>query len=201
VHGLASGQSEEARVRLERTAPPERCRKLAGELLRIEGIDSVAIRAPEAGAAELWSSDGVAEVGWTDGGLYQRGKLFREELEAATPSEALASSADEKWPDAAFALASLFPSWREGDLLVSAAEGYDLRTTREWPEHHASHGALHRAHTVVPLWSTAPLPPGPLRTLDLFPYALGQAGIPLAEYPGSDAALLAAGTWAPGVLA
>ncbi len=54
---------------------------------------------------------------------------------------------------------------------------------------------------MVPLWSTAPLPPGPLRTLDLFPYALEQAGIPLTEYPGSDAALLAAGIWAPGVLA
>ena len=48
--------------------------------------------------------------------------------------------------------------------------------------------------------SSAPLPPGPLRTLDLFPYALEQAGVPLDEYPASDAALLAAGTWAPGVI-
>ena len=118
-------------------------------------------------------------------------------LRGATPRGALARSLGEEYPDAAFALTSLFASERAGDLLVSARVGYDLRDRREWPEHHASHGALHRAHTVVPVLSSAPLPAGPLRTLDLFTYTLELAGIPLGEYGQSDAASLADGSWRP----
>jgi hypothetical protein len=178
---------------------PARCRELAAELLRIDGIDSVAIRSERTGGAELWTKDGVGEVGFEDGTLYQRGPLFGDAFERATPHEALTRSYDERWPDAAFALASLFASPRTGDLLVSAAEGFDLRAHREWPEHHASHGALHRAHTVVPLWSSAPLPAAPLRTLDVFAYVLERAGVPLADYAASDSALLARDEWRPEV--
>jgi hypothetical protein len=180
--------------------PPERCRELAADLLRMDGIDSVAIRGENEGAGELWTRAGVGEAGFADGGLYQRGPVFGGEFAGATPREALALSFDDRWPDAAFALASLFASPRAGDLLVSASEGYDLRTAREWPEHHASHGAFYRAHTVVPVWSSVPLPAAPLRTLDLFAYALDLAGIPLEEYPDSDTALIAAGGWRPEVL-
>ena len=66
-------------------------------------------------------------------------------------------------------------------------------------EHHASHGALHAEHTVVPVLSSAPLPDRPLRTLDLFAHILRLAEVPLDEYPDSDAALLARGEWSPGV--
>ena len=38
-----------------------------------------------------------------------------------------------QYPDAAFALTSIFASERAGDLLVSARPGYDLRTKAEWP--------------------------------------------------------------------
>jgi type I phosphodiesterase/nucleotide pyrophosphatase len=180
---------------------PDRCRELAAALLEVEGIDSVALRGGEDGRAELWTHRGVGEAGFGERGLFARGPAFDVPFEDATPAEALEVSATERWPDAAFALASLFASDRTGDLLVSAAEGFDLRTAREWPEHHASHGALHRAHTLVPVWSSVPLPSGPLRTLDLFSYALRLAGIPLEDYPGSDAALLAEGRWQPEVLA
>jgi len=177
-----------------------RCRELAQALLGLDGIDSVAIRGNTAHAAELWTAGGVAEVGFADGGLFARGSILQDRFERATPTEALARSYDERWPDAAFALASIFASARTGDLLVSASEGYDLRSSREWPEHHASHGGLHRSHTIVPLWSSTPLPTGRLRTLDLFSYALGLAGIPLHEYPDSDTALLAGDRWRPDVL-
>jgi len=178
----------------------DRCRELARDLLGIEGIDSVAIRADGSDGAELWTRAGVAEIGFANGGFYQRGSLFTDQFEGATARDALARSLEERWPDAAFALSSLFASDRAGDLLVSAEEGFDLRADREWPEHHASHGALHRAHTVVPLWSSAPLPAGPLRTLDVFAYALELAGLHVDEYPDSDTARLANGTWRPEVL-
>jgi hypothetical protein len=173
----------------------ERCRELAASLLELEGVESVALRGDAPGAAELWTRNGVGHAGWTEAGLFQEGAGFASSFASAAPAEALARSFDERNPDAAFALSSLFASERAGDLLVSAATGYDLRTKAEWPEHHASHGALHRDHTVVPVLASAQLPAGPLRTLDLFAFTLALAGIALEEYPDSDAARLAAGTW------
>jgi len=176
-----------------------RCREVTAELLELEGIDSVAIRGPEPGTAELWTAEGAGEVGHSGAGLFQRGGAFGIAFAGATPREALARSVGEEHPDAAFALTSLFASERTGDLLVSAKVGYDLRDRREWPEHHASHGGLHRSHTLVPVLSSAPLPERPLRTLDLFAHTLDLAGISLDEYAQSDAARLANGAWKPEV--
>ena len=181
--------------------PPEleRCRALAEELAALEGIDTVALRGKEPHTVELVGRERRGVVGFRDDGLFQRGPIFASEFSGLDPAEALARSRDDPNPDAAFALVSLCASERAGDLLVSAAEGYDLRTRREWPEHRASHGALHGAHTVVPVLSSAPLPDRPLRTLDLFALTLERAGIPLEEFPQSDAHLLARGEWSPGV--
>ena len=172
------------------------CRSLAQELLGVDGIDSVALRDGE--AVELRTPRGTGRVGF-DGGLFQQGDAFAAEFVGAGPREALERSVDDEWPDAAFSLVSLVASPRAGDLLVSAKVGYDLRTDREWPEHHASHGGLHREHTLVPVMSSAELPEPPLRTLDLFGHMLSMAGIPLGDYSESDAALIAEGCWSPGV--
>lgn len=177
----------------------KRCRALAGHLLEIDGIDSIALRGEAPDSAELWTHRGVGRVGFTSSGLFQEGTAFATAFEQATPETALELSAEEENPDAAFALASLFASERAGDLLVSAQVGVDLRTKSEWPEHHASHGALHREHTVVPVLSSAALPERPLRTLDLFAVTLELAGISLDEYPESDTARLASGDWRPEV--
>jgi predicted AlkP superfamily pyrophosphatase or phosphodiesterase len=178
---------------------PDRCRELAEHLLEVEGIDSIALRSDAPNGAELWTRDGVGLVRFDETGLAQSGPAFASTFEGASPDEALERTAGERNPDAAFALTSLFASERAGDVVVSAQAGYDLRAKGEWPEHHASHGALHRDHTVVPVLSSAPLPPGPLRTLDLFTMTLELAGIPLDEYEDSDAARLAQGTWRPDV--
>jgi hypothetical protein len=102
--------------------PVERCRELARDLLRIDGIDSVAIR-----GEELHTRAGGGEVAFRDGALEQRGDAFAAAFAAASPGEALACSAGEWNPDAAFALTSLVASERAGDLLVAAAVGSDLR--------------------------------------------------------------------------
>ena len=179
--------------------PVERARALAAALAALEGIDSVAIRGPDPGTAELHTPDGVGELGFDGRTLWQRGAVFAAAFAGAAPDEALAASWADERPDAAFALTSLFASERAGDLLVSASVGYDLRTKREWPEHHASHGAIHRAHTVVPVRSSAPLPERPLRTLDLFTEVLRLADLSLDHYRGSDAELIDRGCWTPGV--
>lgn len=178
---------------------PERCRELAGFLCELEGIGSVAVRGEAPSTAELWTPDGVGHVGLTETGFFQNGPAFAASFEGAAPDAALELSSDDQNPDAAFSLVSLFASERAGDLLVSARTGFDLRTKAEWPEHHASHGALHRDHTVVPVFASDPLPARALRTLDLFAFTLALADIPLDEYPDSDAALLARGQWRPEV--
>jgi hypothetical protein len=183
-----------------RDLPPlDRCRELASELLELEGVDSVAVRGSDPHTAELLTGDGTGIVGFTDAGLFQEGSAFAASFESAAPAEALAHSAGEEHPDAAFALTSLFASERTGDLLVSAQRGFDLRGKAEWPEHRASHGALHRHHTIVPVFSSKPLPERTIRTLDVFAVVLEAARIPLDEYPESDTALLAEGAWRPGV--
>ena len=168
----------------------DRCRTLARELLDLDGIDSIGLRAEH--GAELWTREGIIHVAFDDGELVQDGI-------AGTPQESLERTQDDRNPDLAFALLSLLASERAGDLLVSAAVGYDLRTRREWPEHHASHGALHRDHTVVPVLASWPLPQRTLRTVDLFAEILERAELPLERYGESDAALLARGEWSPGV--
>jgi Type I phosphodiesterase / nucleotide pyrophosphatase len=179
--------------------PVERCRELAVRLLAIDGIDSVAVRGDGDGVAELMTHEGVGRVEFDSTGLSQSGTAFASTFSGATPAEGLGRSHADRYPDAAYALTSIFASERAGDLLVSARPGFDLRTKAEWPEHHASHGGLHREHTVVPVYSSAALPERPLRTLDVFAHTLELAGVPLEEYPESDAARLARGDWKPEV--
>ena len=183
----------------ERPAPA-RCLELARDLLGLEGIDSVAVRGEGEHEAYLLTAGGTGRCGWRADGLFQEGDAFEREFEAARPQEAASASVGDENPDAAFALSSLFASERAGDLLVSASVGYDLRTRREWPEHGASHGALHRHHTVVPVLCSRPLPERALRTLDVFGETLRLAGVDAGEaYPDSDYALIARDEWAPGV--
>jgi hypothetical protein len=86
--------------------------------------------------------------------------------------EALTASFGTGHPDALVQIAQLFRSRRAGDLVVSAAPGYDLRERYEHPEHLSSHGALQADHMIVPLASSVPLADGPMRTADIFPTVL-----------------------------
>jgi hypothetical protein len=70
-----------------------------------------------------------------------------------------------------------FQAPRTGDLLVIAREGYDFRKRYEMPEHKAGHGSLIRTHMQVPVWTSHPVAPGPLRTTELFPIMLDWLGV------------------------
>jgi len=54
------------------------------------------------------------------------------------------------YPDSIVQIAQIFRSNRSGDIIVTAENGYDLRTF-EVPEHRASHGSLSREHISVPV--------------------------------------------------
>jgi hypothetical protein len=83
--------------------------------------------------------------------------------------QALRATFDTDYPDALVQIEQLFRSRRAGDLIVSATPGYDLRGFWEIPEHHGSHGSLHREHVLVPfLYNQQGWDDRPARTADLF---------------------------------
>lgn len=91
---------------------------------------------------------------------------------------------DTDYPDAIMQLIQIFRSPRTGDLLVSAKEGFDLRTRFENPEHKSSHGSLHKSHLLVPYVSNFKVKtPRKLRTVDVFPSIVNLLGLNIDDYP------------------
>jgi hypothetical protein len=81
------------------------------------------------------------------------------------------------YPDSLVQIASLAGAARSGDVIISAAPGYDLRARYEPIPHRSAHGALHREHMLVPLLTNRPAARPPRRTTDLFPSALAALGV------------------------
>lgn len=85
---------------------------------------------------------------------------------------------DTDYPDAIVQLIQIFRSSRTGDLLVSAKEGFDLRTHFESPEHKSSHGSLYKSHLLVPFASNFKIEQKrKLRTVDVFPSVVELLGL------------------------
>jgi hypothetical protein len=99
-------------------------------------------------------------------------------------AQALTLTFDSEYPDGLLQTAQIFRSSRTGDLVVSAAPGWDLREKYERPEHLSSHGALHAQHMSVPLAISVPVEDGPIRTADVFSTVLAWLGV--EEPPGVD---------------
>jgi hypothetical protein len=72
------------------------------------------------------------------------------------------------YPDSVAQLAQLVLAPRSGDLVISAAPGWDLRRRFEPIDHVSSHGALHAAHMLVPLVGNRRPQIHPRRTTDVF---------------------------------
>jgi hypothetical protein len=83
--------------------------------------------------------------------------------------EAHERTACSNYPDAVVQLAHLVLGDRSGDVIIGAAPRWDLRRRHEPISHVSSHGALHRAHMLVPLLVNRRLDETPRRTTDLFP--------------------------------
>ena len=181
------GEPRSARWPVERLRLPEAFGGRSdpvGALLREK---AVALLAAETEAGGIWiaSAEGAARL-WAKGDevTYQpeSGDPLKLGHAWTAPSrEWLEATWDGPFPDAPFHLLEQFRSRRSGDLLVIAREGYDLRARFEVPEHRAGHGSLIRAHMQTPVWSSRPIPPAPLRTVDLFPAMLGWLGVSVPE--------------------
>ncbi len=76
---------------------------------------------------------------------------------------------DSDYPDGLWQVKQLMESPRSGDVVVSAAVGYDLRDFWEYPEHKGSHGSLHKDHIHIPVLVNQPdLLPEPIRSTRVY---------------------------------
>lgn len=81
------------------------------------------------------------------------------------------------YPDALVQIAALAGAPRSGDIIISAARGWDLRARYEPIPHVSTHGALLREHMLVPLLTNHPVSLEPRRTVDVMPSALQVLGL------------------------
>lgn len=160
--------------------------ELVDNFLEREEVDIVA-GLDEKGRARIKSSRGEAAA-WLDA----EGNVNYEKINGdpfcyngipnkMSQQEALAHTYNTEYPDAPLQIIQLLESARTGDLVLSAAHGYDLRAKHEKPEHRSSHGALFRDHMIVPLVINTPLNKGYVRTVDVFPTILNLLGQPLPQ--------------------
>jgi membrane protein YqaA with SNARE-associated domain len=156
-----------------------RCRSLIDYLAKREGITFVAARDGDDGivfcgkrgllrARRVNQQYEVSVEGVDPLGGHPLGTFSREELFDRTY--------DFTYPDAVNQLFMFFASRRSGDLAISAEPGYDLRLQYENPEHHSSHGSLHKQHMQVPLLFSVPIIDQHLSNCDLVPTILSLTG-------------------------
>ena len=154
---------------------------LADELLAREAVDLMLLPSSEARCGVRSAQRGTAVV-------EREGATYRYRRESGDPlgiGADLEGSADEtfdatrdgNYPDAIVQILSLAGSPRAGDVILSAAPGWDFRKRYEPIPHRSSHGALHRDHMMVPLLLNRAAAGIPRRTTDLFASALDALGV------------------------
>lgn len=102
-------------------------------------------------------------------------------VEAASADAAHDACAGSDYPDALVQLLQLAAAPRSGEMLLSAARGWDFRARYEPVPHVSSHGALHREHMEVPLLLNRPPARAPRRTADVMPSVLTALGLAVPD--------------------
>ena len=149
-------------------------------MLEIEGLALVAGQS-EGGAIIVQNRSGIGRI-TCEGATFSYQFQGSDPLGYGTPyhnlsyRDALVHTYNSEYPDGLVQLWQIFQGDRTGDLVLSADPGYDLRARYEYPEHHATHGALNAEQMFVPLAINFPIETEFIRTVDLFPTVLSQFG-------------------------
>ena len=158
---------------------------LADALLAREAVDLMLLPMSAARCAVRSAQRGTAIVECS-GATYS---YRRESGDPLGVGGDLTGSADEvydatrdgDYPDAIVQIVTLAGSPRAGDIILSAAPGWDFRARYEPIPHRSSHGALHREHMLVPLLMNRRPATMPRRTTDVFASALVALGVGLPD--------------------
>jgi membrane protein YqaA with SNARE-associated domain len=148
---------------------------LIDRLLETPGVSFVGARLKEGGVT-IAGRNGLLRAAQQNG-------IFNVSIEGDNPlgnhptgqctiDELLSETYHDTYPDAVNQINMLFTSERSGDLVISSEPTYDLRWQHEDPEHHGSHGSLHREHMHVPLAFSVPFATEHVRTTDVVPTIL-----------------------------
>lgn len=89
-------------------------------------------------------------------------------VRAADAEAAYDATIETTYPDALVQILALGGAARAGEIIVSAAPGWDLRSRYEPIPHVSTHGSLHRDHLLVPLITSRPQAAAARRTADVF---------------------------------
>jgi arylsulfatase A-like enzyme len=81
-----------------------------------------------------------------------------------------------EYPDGIVQVSQIFGASRAGDMIVTAAKGWDLKERHQRHLHRSGHGSLHREHMAVPFAMNYPFDPDAVRTVDAFPSILELLG-------------------------
>jgi hypothetical protein len=141
-------------------------------LLLPESPDRCAVHSAARGAGVVWRSGGCFHYARQSGDPLALGMDLSGDAEETHD----ATSASD-YPDALVQILALAGSPRAGDIILSAAPGWDFRARYEPIPHLSAHGALHREHMMVPLLTNRPAARRPRRTTDLFASALHALGV------------------------
>jgi hypothetical protein len=156
--------------------------KLFGEdrltaLVNEKAVDFITYRGYHSGEFYVQNNEGKALITYHQNRYYYQpldaDPLGLGPIAAADDREALELTFESNYPDALVQIVQLFNGDRAGDIIVSAANGYDLRDFWEYPEHKGSHGSLTKEHIHVPMiYNQKGWAEHAARTADIFPSIL-----------------------------
>ena len=154
---------------------------LIDHLTDLHGIDFVA--GTDDGDVVVISARGRARISQSGERITYRPEtadIFGYGPEARTDDAEgwLRASIDGSHPDGPVQLLQVFSTARSGDLVVSAAPGFDLRDEWEIPELRSGHGSLRADHMLCLSAVSKPVR-GPMRSVDVFPMVLDHLGHPM----------------------
>lgn len=146
-------------------------------LVNEKAVDFITYRGYHLGEFYVQNSQGKALVTYHQDRYYYQpldaDPLGLGPIAAADHREALELTFESNYPDALVQIVQLFKGDRAGDIIVSAANGYDLRDFWEYPEHKGSHGSLTKEHIHVPMiYNQKGWADRAARTADIFPSIL-----------------------------
>jgi hypothetical protein len=152
---------------------------LVESLLERESVDLLLL--PTTNGAIVRSARGDAEVSLHDGRIsYHRSSGdplgIGQDIRAACPDSAYELTIPTDYPDSLAQVTTIATSSRSGEIILSAARGWDYRSKYEPIPHVSSHGALHAEHMFVPLLTSRRYSGRPRRTTDVMPSALRALG-------------------------
>jgi hypothetical protein len=152
---------------------------LVDQLLERESVDLMLL--PMTNGAMVRAARGDAEVTLHGGRLSYRRLTgdplgIEADVRAASADEAHDFTTRTDYPDSLAQIATIAMSARSGEIILSAARGWDYRSRYEPIPHVSSHGALHRDHMLVPLLTSRRYTGQPRRTTDVMPSALQALG-------------------------